>query len=137
MNWHWIPEEAPPSPRAAVALGAARQPLWEQLRQQSDAELAGLSLTANRDVLIVLAAAERLPWTAGIAYAAPRPDVAALWLPTTQRPSLPLDIVERAVRGRFQRHPALLWPEPAWVLPLDRQLPASIALLDRIAEYWR
>lgn len=128
--------DAPEPPRAAVALGPARQALWAQLRALPDDALAGLGVTANREILVVLGASEQLPWTAGIAYAAPCPEAPSLWLPTTQRPSLPLDLIEQALRARHCRSPVLLWPQPAWVLPLDRQLPASAAVLDRMAGLW-
>jgi hypothetical protein len=48
-------------------------------------------------------------------------------------PSAPADLLWRALEARHRRSPLLLWPEPAAVLPLDRQLPADEALLAKLA----
>jgi hypothetical protein len=97
-----------------------------------DSQRAALSITANRDMLAVIGAPEYLPWAPGVRYAAPCAEAPALWLPTTHRPTVPTDLLARAILRRHNRSPILLWPEPSWIIPLDRQLPMTEALLKRI-----
>ena len=136
MNWTWEPVSEPAEPMAAVGIGAARQQLWNRLCALPTDQQAALAATANREMLIVLGPTKFLPWTPGIRYIAPCSEAPSLWLPTTHRPNAPIDLLARAILNRHHRSPILLWPDPPWVIPLDRQLPLSAALLERFAEEW-
>jgi len=141
-HWQWRDEADPPVARGAIGFGAAAHALLARARAQArEATSTPIwQVTAHRDALILIAkdnAAEALPWTAGVAYLAPRPEAPTLWLPTTRRPDVPLDLLVRAIA---QRHPPggamVLWPAPAQLIPLHRLAPADADTLARIAARW-
>ena len=136
LTWRWRPDPAPPPACAAVGWYEASRALHARLAQLPQPVQARLYATAGTDVLIVSGALEDLPWVPGIAYAASCPEAPALWRPTLQQPEIPADLLERALRAQHRRQPLLLWPEPAAVVPLDRQLQVTAALLERIGERW-
>ena len=131
---------APAEAAAAVAWGDAAARLHALLVRESARDAAAAShrwsASASRDVLMVLGEPATLPWVDGVAYAAPCADAPALWLPTLWEPDLPGDLVERALHRLHGRQPLLLWRQPLAVVPLDRLLPATPALLARIKEHW-
>ncbi len=137
LTWGWRACAAAPAPQAAVGWGDAARRLHARL-SDPDAALAGaLQVTANRDVLVVIGAPPDLPWVAGVEYAAPHPDAPQLWMPTLEQPDIPCDLLARTLIRAHARQPLLVWPRPACVVPLDRALPLSAALLSRIDAYWR
>jgi len=137
MKWRWRAEADPPAPQGAIGIGAAAQGLLDALARVDARMREALMLTANADAVVVTGAAESLPWSDGVAYIAPRQEAPALWLPTTQRPDLPLDLLLRAIARRHRQSPLLLWPEPMQIMPLHRALPASDALIAQIRAHWR
>ena len=137
LQWQWRVDPAPPEARAAVAWHGAAQALHARLMQLPAAVQARLYATASRDVLIVCGALADLPWVPGIAYAGSCREAPALWRPTLLQPTVPADLLERALEQLHRRRPLLLWPEPAAVVPLDRQLAVTPQLLERIAQRWQ
>ena len=138
--WQWRARTAPVAAMAAVAWGDAAARLHAQLSRQYS-HIVGLvpgrwSATASRDVLVLQGEPASLPWVDGVAYAAPCDCAPALWLPTLWEPDLPGDLVARALHRLHGRQPLLLWREPLAVVPLDRLLPVTPALLARFAAYW-
>ncbi|MDC8013989.1 hypothetical protein [Tahibacter soli] len=136
IRWRWRNETEPPEPTAVVGIGAASRRLLAVVAALGTRERAALRATANQDVLVVTGPAAALPWANGVRYAAPRAEAPAVWLPTTERPDVALDLVERALRVRHPQTPLLLWREPPQIVPLNRLLPATDALLARIEALW-
>lgn len=134
LEWHWRPCANPPEARAALAWHEASRHLLARLRRVAPEVQARLAITATRDVLVVSGAAADLPWIEGIAYAAP--SAGGLWLPTLEEPSVPAELLARALHQQYRRTPMLLWPQPQAVIPLDRQQPATTAQLDLIQQRW-
>jgi len=132
MNWTWELATEPNEPQAAIGIGATWKLLLDRLLALPDPQRAPLTVTANGDMLAVIGAPNHLPWAPGVRYAAPCMEAPALWLPTTHRPSVPADLLARAILRLHDRSPILLWPDPSWIIPLDRQLPVTEALLKRI-----
>lgn len=120
-------------PLGVAAVGAAAHRL---LAAFDAAPREGLQATANASVLVLTGPAEKLPWANGVLYIAPRPEAPTLWLPTTRRPRIALDLLERALTRRHQRPPLLMLPEPAQLVPLSRLLPLSPDLAARIRARW-
>lgn len=137
MNWHWRAEGAPPAPQGAIGIGAASRRLLDAVERLRPHARETLALTANDDSLIVAGAAESLPWCEGVVYLAPRAEATTLWLPTHERPDLPLDLLARAIARRHGPAPLAMLRAPRRLLPLQRALPASDALLARIRAHWR
>jgi hypothetical protein len=134
-NWRALPEARVPG--AALAFGQAARRLLARLSKTDPERRQGWTVTAADDVLVVFGAAAQLPWAEGVRYAAPHPDARALWLPTNEEPSAPVDLVMAALSRATGRAPLLLWPAPTRVMPLDRQLAASNEVLQSIAEKWQ
>jgi len=53
------------------------------------------------------------------------------------QPDVPADLLARSLQRLHPREPMLLWPDPAAVVPLDRQLRVTPQLLERIARRWQ
>ena len=137
FEWRWRPRTEALPAQAAVAWGAAARTLHARLRQFEPEQQAGLSATASRELLIVVGEGSALPWVDGVAYAGPCNEVPGLWFPTLEVPDLPADLIARSLQRHHQgRQPLLLWARPEAVLPLDRLLPLSPALLARIEVHW-
>ena len=134
--WQWRARTAAVEPLAAVAWGDAATRLHAQLTRDVAAAPGCWSATASRDLLVLQGETATLPWVDGVAYAAPCDCAPALWLPTLWEPDLPGDLVARALHRLHGRQPLLLWRQPLAVVPLDRLLPVTPALLARIAGHW-
>lgn len=138
MKWQWGPEPDPPPPQGAAGVGrAGSRALLAAVAALDEARRGKLMLTANADVLVATGAAAELPWCEGVIYIAPRAPAPALWLPTTQRPLLPLDLLQRALERRHRPSPLLMLREPARLVPLHRALPAGDELIAQIRARWQ
>lgn len=137
VPWKWRADPSPPEPCGAVAWHEAARRLHARLTQLPPSMQARLLVSVSRDVLVVTGAAAELPWVPGIAYATRSADAPSLWRPTVLQPDVPADLLARSLRRFHARGPLLLWPEPAAVIPLDRQYRVSTELLERIAERWQ
>ncbi|QQP97996.1 hypothetical protein [Lysobacter enzymogenes] len=138
MNWEWGPEPEPPAPQGAAGVGcAAARALLAAIETLEPQRRGKLMLTANADVLVATGRADELPWCEGVLYIAPREAAPALWLPTTQRPQLPLDLLQRALERRHRPSPLLMLRDPAQLVPLHRALPAGDELIAQIRARWQ
>lgn len=133
MKDDWYTAQPALTPAAAVCLGCAAFRLLDWLKNLNDSEAEAYRLTGTRQVLVVVADEARLPWVEDVHYAAPSPAAPSLWIPTTRCPSQPVDLLARALERRTGRSPLLLWPDPAWIIPLDRLQPVNPILLDRFS----
>lgn len=137
IAWTWRLVADAVAPRAAVGHGVAATRLLARLAAQPEQRRASLTATGTADWLVVIGASDDLPWVEGVRYAAPGAASPALWLPTHVEPAAPADLLWRALEARHGRGPLLLWNDPVAVLPLDRQLPATDALLATLAAHLR
>ncbi len=137
LRWQWHPRFPALEPQAAVAWDEAAPRLLARLLRMSEEQQCRLSASANRDALVMTGPVNDLPWVEGVEYAAPSPEAPQLWLPTRYRPSVPCDLLARGLHRRHGRQPLLIWPQRSALLPLDRLLPVSPALLERIGARWR
>jgi MoxR-vWA-beta-propeller ternary system domain bpX5 len=136
MKWQWETEIEIPLPMGVMGHGIVSVALLAKLRLLSEAALATLSVAAHRDLLVVTGNHESLPWVDGVQYIASRTDAPGLWFPTTERPSVPLDLLLSAIRKKHTQNPILMCPSPSQLVPLNRLLPANDILLDRIEMLW-
>lgn len=97
LRWH--PRDPPLSPSAVLTTGRdAATRLRERLLARDDAALARLAAVAGDTLLVVLGAAEDLPWVDGVAYAGRDPAAPELYVPTALVPDLDLSLVVEAVK---------------------------------------
>ena len=137
ISWTWRPVEDAVAPRAAVGHGVAATRLLARLPALPEPRRASLTATGTADWLVVLGTRDDLPWVEGVRYAAPSAASPALWLPTHVEPGAPAELLWRTLEARHGRAPLLLWNDPAAVLPLDRQLPATDDLLATLGAHLR
>ena len=81
--------------------GAVARELARRVLARDDEALARLQGVAGRGVLVLMGAAEELPWVDGVVYLGRDAAAPQLLMPTNQRPSAPAGLIERAVRARF------------------------------------
>ena len=136
MNWGWQDEAEPPSPQGVVGVGAVARALLETLAARPPAERARLSAAAHDRMLVLVGPAEQLPWVDGVQFVAPRAEAAALWLPTTRRPTVPLDLLAQAIARHHRASPLLMLPAPPQLVSLARLLPADDILIAQIRARW-
>lgn len=116
----WIAREPPLEPGAVFASGAAARDVLRSLARRPADALAELRGISSADVLLLLGPSRALPWAEGVEYLGVEPRTRGLWLPTQQRPDVPVDLFERAVRARVgcPDGPIAVLPERGRVLPI-------------------
>ncbi|MCC4588593.1 hypothetical protein JWH11_08045 [Xanthomonas melonis] len=134
MSWSWQPEPAPPPPGGVIGVGATARALLDAWALLAAGEQ--LMVTASAQALLLTGPAALLPWADGVQYVAPRPEAGGLWLPTAERPDLPLDLLERALRREHGQQPLLMLRRPALLLPLQGLLPARAEVIAQIHQHW-
>jgi hypothetical protein len=137
LSWGWCVDPSPPEPHGAVAWRGTARRLHARLTQLPLSLQTRLLASASCDLLIVTGSPTDLPWVPGVAYATRCTEAPTLWRPTLLQPDVPMDLLARSLQRLHAREPLLLWPEPAAVVPLDRQLRVTPELLERIAERWQ
>ena len=126
IPWTWRVREPPIAPCAVLALGEVSRRLARRLLTLTRVHLARLRGVAGVDLLLVLGAAEDLPWVDGVGYLGVDPEAPRLLLPTTEAPELHPALLQRA----------LLRPDasdPARQAPLA-VLPSGLLVAARLAE---
>ncbi len=108
----WLPADAPLTPCAVAAHGDAAVRLLDRVLTR--ASLEPLTGVIAGQWVVLLGPADALPWAEGVVYLGRHPDAPAVLFPTAIRPSLPIDLVARAIRLRA---PGCDWP--AAFLPGD------------------
>jgi hypothetical protein len=116
------PRDEPLEPKAVVALGDVVARLAHRLARGPAEQLASLTFIHTPRVLLALGPSDRLPWVPGVIYLGHEPGFPGLLLPTTKRTSVPVALVERAVR-RAAQHPE----GPLALVQLDLVVPLSRA----------
>lgn len=110
----WRPREPPLPPVAVAVRGPAARRLARRLLEEG--RLGGFEGVVADDLLVLMGG--DLPWVDGCTYLGRDARSPALLLPTTEEPTVPVEILERAVLQRFsnlERPLALLGPQ---VVPL-------------------
>ena len=115
----WRPRREPLAPIGAAARGAAAARLAHRLLETDDDVLAELKGVGGRGVLVILGAAERLPWVEGITYLGRDEQAPALLMPTALEPSASSPLLARAFAARFpQLLPCAVLTGPAALVPV-------------------
>jgi len=118
MKVDFEPRHDPLEPVCVVGIGAVGRALAHRLLATPDETLRGV---ATDDALLVLGPSASLPWVDGALYLGRDPEAPQLLLSTRERPSVPIDVFERAIL-RLARDPA-----PLAVLPTRRLVSVAAA----------
>ncbi len=129
----WVPRAEPLPPVAVLGIGAAATALARRSLDRPDERLAKLSGCAAAGVLVLSGPEEELPWADGVVYLGREDGTTGLLMPTRLAPSVPVPLLERALRRRFPlaAPPFVLVPEHSLVIPVgcaqtvDRQMLAG------------
>jgi hypothetical protein len=108
----WQPRPVPLTPVAVVAEGDAARALARRLLAFEPDSLAQWQGAFYRDNLILLGEETTLPWVDGARYLGRDPEAPSLLLPTNLQPSVPVSLLERALRQQAKGI-----PPPLIVLP--------------------
>jgi hypothetical protein len=112
----WTPRDPPLSPRAVVGERAAAYALGRRLLERSDP--AGLAAVAGPGLLVVIASGDALPWVDGALYLGADPAAPSLLVPTALTPTVPVAVLELAVRARAPAAPPIaVLPSPLRLVP--------------------
>lgn len=101
ITLEWEEREPPLAPAGLVALGPDATLLSKRLARLDGEVTRHLHTVAGDALLAVLGPQEWLPWSPGVIYLAPDPSAPALYLPTTQRPTIPGPLLIAALTRRF------------------------------------
>lgn len=88
-------------PAALVAVGGAAIRLARKLLSFDDAKLNVLQGVCADDLLFVAGKSDDLPWVENAIYFGKDKLAPRVFLPTTRRPNVPIDLFERALAHRF------------------------------------
>jgi hypothetical protein len=129
----WGPREPPLGIVAVAGWGDCAIELASRAvaRQFRDGALAAM---ASEVALVLIGSGDDLPWADGAVYLGRDPAAAGMLLPTSVGPSVPVDLLERAVRKRFTvAGPIAVIPRgpTVEVLPLGEARGVSVADLAR------
>jgi hypothetical protein len=98
MNIHWAVRKIPLRPVALAARGDTARQVALRLLQRDDDALGQLEGVTGPGFLAVRGEEEHLPWADGIVYLGAETTSPLLLLPTTAEPSLPVPLLELALR---------------------------------------
>lgn len=125
----WAPRDRPLDVCGLLARSGAYAALLDALLARSSETLAALHAVAGDEVIVVLGAAEEIPWIDGGEWLGRDPEAPSLLLPTALAPGLPLTLLERAVLRRFASAETPLAVVPGMVVPLAAARPVRRAKL--------
>ena len=125
----WRERDAPLAPAAVAARGSASRTLARRLLTLDDERLGRLRGVAGSGLLVLVGAADDLPWVDGVVYLGVDPRARALLLPTTLEPDAPLPLLERALLDRRDRPPLAVLLEPPALVSVGAARPVARAAL--------
>lgn len=101
-----VPRVVPLAPRAVLARGPAALALGRKLRARLGEEAVRGLCSVDPTVLLLLGPPEALPWVDGATWFGLDAAAPQVYLPTSQRPLGPADLVERGLQ-RLHEGPVL------------------------------
>jgi hypothetical protein len=129
LKIHWQNRPDALSPCAVVAFDGAAISLAEKLLSFEDEKLHFLQGISAEQMILLTGESENLPWTNGAIYLGRDAQMPSLLLPTTLKPSCPLDLFERALNEKFRSlSPFAVLPEK--IIPFGAAKPLSRPVLE-------
>jgi hypothetical protein len=120
----WIPRQSPLPPSAVGAQGDASVRLARRLLQLDDEALKQLEGVAGKRLLVVQGNPDGLPWVDGVQYLGVDPATPTVLLPTNYQPTLPQELLARALRARAGTTGLIaVLPDPLCVVPMQSARP--------------
>lgn len=115
----WLVREPPLEAAAVTATGPAARALAEETVRRLHGGASGLRVVGAGERLLVLGAADDLPWSEGARYLGWD---AGVLMPTSRRPSVPADLVAAAARRRLNGAPlVVVLPDGLVGAPIPRR----------------
>lgn len=128
----WRQSPAPLTPEGILVTGEQKQHLFECLAQMTSEQLATLRGSHNEHIALLIGPPESLPWlpvsgSSDAVYVGKNPLAPHLWLPTHLTPSVPIDLLDKAIIRQFGAKQFVLEPHLKQLFGLDTL--ASLATL--------
>lgn len=122
----WQPRDIPLVPSAVAARGEAAILLAQRLLQRDDDTLGKLEGVAGKQLIVVRGPTNLLPWADGVQYLGIDPAAPGLLSPTNYQPSVPQQLLERALAAKSGL-PGMIavLPHPQSLVPLQSARPVS------------
>jgi hypothetical protein len=126
----WKPRDCPLLPVAVAGQGEISLQLARRLLHLDDESLSQLEGVAGKRLIVVQGAADRLPWVDGVQYLGIDSGVPCVLLPTNYQPSLPREILARALAAKSNETGLIaVLPEPLLLIPMKSARPVSRQIL--------
>lgn len=130
LKIHWKNRTEPLSPCALVAFDTAAISLAERLLSADDEKLNVAQGVCARQMILLTADNENLPWTDGAIYLGRDAKIPGILLPTTLKPNVPLDLFERVLNRKFRDYlPFAALPEK--IIPFGKAKTLSRPVLEQ------
>jgi hypothetical protein len=120
----WTARQFPLRAAAVAARGDASLRLARRLLQLDDETLKQLEGVAGNRLLVVQGNPDVLPWVDGVQYLGVDPAAPGALLPTNYQPTLPQELLARALRTRAGTTGLIaVLPDPLLVVPMQSARP--------------
>jgi hypothetical protein len=121
----WKERQVPLKPEAAAGKGETATALLRRLLECDDEQLGRLQGALGGGVVVVVGSEEVLPWVKGTTYLGRDERAPNLYLPTALEPDIAPDLLDQALKLRYERSPLAVLPAWSAVLPLDTLRPLT------------
>ncbi|NVJ22305.1 hypothetical protein HUW62_13860 [Myxococcus sp. AM011] len=131
LSVRWGPRAEPMEPLAVVGVGEVARVLARRALQEDDARLGAWRGVAGQGVLVLLGAAESLPWVDGVLYLGRDSTAPSLLLPCALAPDVVASLLERALLALVGNTatPLAVLPGPLQLVPVASARPVHRATL--------
>lgn len=121
----WKPRDSSLLPVAVAAQGDAAFRLAQRLLQFDDESLARFEGVSGKQLIVVRGPTDLLPWTHGVQYLGSDPSAPSMLYPTNYEPSLPQELVARALAKVAGQGVIAVLPGPLLLIPMGDARPIS------------
>lgn len=125
----WQNRIEPLEPSALMVFGKSAIELKRKLLSLDDEKLSSLQGVFAANMIFLAGKSENLPWINGIIYFGKDSLAPAIFLPTTLRPDVPVDLFEKALLKKFfSKIPFAVYENK--IIPVGKMLSVSRRILN-------
>jgi MoxR-vWA-beta-propeller ternary system domain bpX5 len=118
-------------PSALIAFGDSAIRLRKKLLSFDDEKLSNLQGVFADNLLFVAGETDNLPWIDGGIYLGKDVNAPSIFLPTNLRPTIPIDLFEKALLSKFAAQKPFAVIENQ-IIPIGKMRPISRRILNEI-----
>jgi MoxR-vWA-beta-propeller ternary system domain bpX5 len=118
-------------PSALVVFGVSMIRLKDRLLLLDDEKLSNLQGVFAENLMFITGEPEKLPWIDGGIYLGKDVNAPSIFLPTNLRPTIPIDLFEKALLSKFAAQKPFAVIENQ-IIPIGKMRPISRRILNEI-----